>query len=152
MTVALVRALKQAHAKRTAMMSSSAAHTKDKEDLTLSVVVVVIIFVIANFFSPIRRILMWQFPEPEAKQCGGVIFYFELSSLGLLFSCASNFLIYIVCAKRFRQRAWEVCFRCRQNQVQPTDVSSHTPGTASSSSQQEDTKQKLVTHTTSLAF
>ena len=103
MTTCLIRALSQARSKRTSNTSKSQA---SKEDLTLSLIIVVIIFIICQSIGPIRRILMWIYdPYRTAIQCGGPLFYFGPWVIAsLLINSAVNFVIYVLFARGFRKK------------------------------------------------
>ena len=121
MTFNLVRALHQARIKRMAMVGSSSQSSRNraKEELTISLVVVVIVFICCQFFGPVRRILIYFYPGSTSRQCGGVLFYFEAISLGAtVTNSAINFIIYILCARRFRNQMRALCL-CGRQKVHP---------------------------------
>lgn len=78
---------------------------KAKEDLTLSVIVVVVIFIICQSIGPIRRILQWVYdPYDEAIQCGGDLMYFAyIPILSQVINTSANFVVYILFARGFRK-------------------------------------------------
>lgn len=76
-----------------------------KEELTKSIVVVIIIFIICQSFGPIRRILQWVYdPYSVAAECGGPLTHFAYFPVLLqIFNSAINFVVYIICTRGFRK-------------------------------------------------
>ena len=119
MTHSLIRALRESHQKRLQMTTGVKLK---KDDLTFSLIVVVIVFIICQFFVPVRRILVVLYPEPSARRCGGVLFYYQtVSATFVLINSAVNFIIYVLFAKRLRKRFKSMLWRCGfvHNQVTP---------------------------------
>ena len=81
---------------------------KDDDDtITLALIVVDVIFIICQLFKPIRQ-LTDQLIPPEDRGCGTVYFYYApITTLGILFNSAINFLIFCICAKGFRKLAYK---------------------------------------------
>ncbi|ELT98169.1 hypothetical protein CAPTEDRAFT_208274 [Capitella teleta] len=95
-----------------------------RKDLTKSSIAIVVLFVLCQSFSPIRRILMWIY-DPYLKHalCGGDLVYFSgVPHLALMLNSAANFLIYIVFAKGFRKKM--AALFTRNKAVAPLDPSS----------------------------
>lgn len=103
-TLGLIRSVRTSKtAKATATFNTSA---KAKADLTLSLIVVVIVFIICQAFRPTRYILIWLFnPYSEAIACGGPLEYFApMTPMATIINSSVNFIIFVLCAKGFRQR------------------------------------------------
>ena len=114
MTISLMRALRNNRIKHRAMVATSASKpSRAKEELTLSLVIVVIVFITCHFFGPIRRLLILLYPDPSQRQCGGVHFYFGAIALtATITNSAVNFVIYILCARRFRRQMTAMLTKC----------------------------------------
>ncbi|ELT89770.1 hypothetical protein CAPTEDRAFT_197225 [Capitella teleta] len=101
MTTGLIRALrKQSRTKDAALRRNSG-----RAGLTMSLVVVVLVFIVCQSFAPARQILMWTHrPYSEAILCGASLFYFgPLDLISLLVNSSSNFIVFVLCAKGFRR-------------------------------------------------
>lgn len=79
--------------------------SKAKEELTLSIIIVIIIFIICQSFGPIRRILQWVYhPYNLAARCGGPLLHFAyLPILTQVFNSSTNFVVYLLCTRGFRK-------------------------------------------------
>ncbi|ELU01965.1 hypothetical protein CAPTEDRAFT_216602 [Capitella teleta] len=93
-----------------------------KLELTVSLIVVVIVFIICHSFAPSRQVLMLIYePYSQAIQCGGTLFYFgPLDLISILINSSSNFLIFVVCAKGFRKRLIILCCKRKIANPNPT--------------------------------
>lgn len=120
MTVRLTKALRE-NRKRTQEMTSQ---NSPKEDLTVILVAVVAIFVICQLFNPVRRV--WEaMTEPEDRECGSRYFYFSpLVLLAVVFNSSINFVVYVICGRRFRRRLLNMFRLRRRRQVGPFVVAS----------------------------
>jgi hypothetical protein len=98
MSVRLLKALRN--------MQLQSQASRSKRDMTFSLVVIVVGFVICQSVAPIRRILRWQYPSYKyAIQCGGDLFYFApLEVLAFMVNSSSNFFVLVVCARGFRAK------------------------------------------------
>ena len=98
------------HKKMTSGQNS--ASNKAREDLTILVIVVAVIFIICQSFNPTRKILMHFFePYPMHLQCGGSLFYFgPLYLISYLVNSACNFLVFLCCAKGFKKKVRNFLF------------------------------------------
>ncbi len=103
-TYRLVKSLRETFKKRQEMTRSS----RDSADITTSLVVVVVVYILCQFTNPIRRI--WVEAVPKSQQgCGhGYYYYNVLSSLPVMISSATNFVVFVLCGKRFRRRLIEL--------------------------------------------
>ncbi|ELT93793.1 hypothetical protein CAPTEDRAFT_190973 [Capitella teleta] len=92
------------------------ATMKAKEELTLSLVGVILIFIICQSISPLRRILMWVYaPYHIAVQCGNVLFFFgPIYLISFLVNSAANFIIYVLFARGFRRKVFKFIRRNRR--------------------------------------
>jgi hypothetical protein len=100
-TIRLCISLREAQKRREEMTSKS----RDKADLTFSLVIVVVLFVVCQLTNPIRRLLVVVYPLKSERDCGSGYFYYNVfASLIATFSSASNFFIFCLCARRFRTR------------------------------------------------
>lgn len=110
--------------------ASSAATKVVKMDLTISLIVVVIVFIVCQSFRPVRYILIWVFkPYSLAIACGGPLQYWNISGLSIIINSSCNFVIYVLCARRFRQRVLTIlCSRILSHKV-GSDISGNTPAT-----------------------
>ena len=77
-----------------------------KLELTLSLIIVIIVFIVCQSFAPVRQILRLLFrPYSAHIQCGGSLFYFgPLDMISILVNSSANFIIFVVCARGFRNR------------------------------------------------
>jgi hypothetical protein len=115
-TTRLWLSLRQMQKKRDEMTSKS----RDKADLTFSLVIVVIVFIICQMTNPLRRILAVLYPLRSQRDCGSLYFYYTpISTLFVTFSSGSNFFVFCVCGRRFRARLKHVF--CCSTQVSPMD-------------------------------
>jgi len=75
-----------------------------ENDMTMTLVVVVLMFMTCQLPNPVRRILQAVLPA-SSLLCGSVYFYFTyLTSPILALDASSHFFIYSVCNKRFIDR------------------------------------------------
>ena len=135
-TARLCISLRRLQKKREEMTSKS----RDKADLTFSLVIVVFVFIICQLMNPIRRFLVTVYPLAAQRGCGTVYFYFvPLSSLCVTFSSGINFFIFCVCGRRFRSRLRNLF--CRPARVFPlTSIF-----TVTGKNQREDMENSLQT-------
>lgn len=77
-----------------------------KGGLTASVIAVAIVFIICQSFGPLEKLVRLMFgPFHVAVQCGHPLFFIgPLILISHLVNSASNFLIYLLFAKRFRKQ------------------------------------------------
>ena len=103
-TYRLTKSVRETFKKRQEMTRSS----RDKADVTTSLVVVVVVYIICQFTNPIRRI--WVEAVPASHQgCGyGYFYYSALSTTPVMISSATNFVVFVLCGKRFRLRLIEL--------------------------------------------
>ena len=100
-TIRLCISLRHVQKRREEMTSKSRARL----DLTFSLVIVVLIFIVCQLTNPIRRLLAIVYPLSSQNGCGTVYFYYTpISSLFVTFSSGINFFIFCLCGRRFRSR------------------------------------------------
>ena len=74
----------------------------NNNSMTFVLVIVVIVLIVCQLPSAVSRVL-WIVAPRAAFNCGGYLFYmWPISNSVIIFNSAVNFLIYIVCNKRFR--------------------------------------------------
>ncbi|ELU08007.1 hypothetical protein CAPTEDRAFT_187736 [Capitella teleta] len=112
MTFALIRALRKIRRTRQNMIGSSS----NKDEVTLSIVIVVVISIFCYILGPLRKTLIEIYPDPKENKCGGVIFYYSATLLIVLFSGGCNFIVYVLFVKKLRKKAANLLFRrcCRR--------------------------------------
>jgi len=75
-----------------------------ENDMTKTLVVVVLMFMSCQLLNPVRRIIRAALPA-SSRRCGSFYFYFTyLTSLALAVEVSSHFFIYSVCNRRFGQK------------------------------------------------
>ena len=93
------------------------AKSRQHADLTFSLVVIVVIFLICQTFNPIRRILETSLDE-QYLDCGSVYFYYTpLVVVAVNFNSSINFVVYVLCGKRFRSNVTRLFWKI--NVVEP---------------------------------
>jgi hypothetical protein len=99
-TVRLCISLQDAQKRRSQMTTKA----QQNIDLTFSLVIVVIVFIICQMPNPIRRLLSALYPHKQ-QICGTVPFYFSSwAGIGVTFSSACNFFVFCLCGRGFRRR------------------------------------------------
>ena len=95
--------------------SERAKNQRKEKSITLSLIVVVIIFLICQSNNPMRQLLEYLL-TPEQKVCGTPYSYSEsLTATWLLINSSVNFVVFCLCSKGFRQ---QVLHRlCGKNQM-----------------------------------
>ena len=106
MTLALIRALKEGKRKRRSTASLTNHWQRANDELTLSLIVMVLIFALCQSFAPVAEILASTYnPYSLAIQCGGDLFYFgPLELISVCINSSSNFIIFVLCARGFRRK------------------------------------------------
>ena len=117
LTIRLIKAMK-AHRRMQLEMPSRGQH--NDSNVTFALVIVVIVFIVCQvptFFS----YLLWDVLPSKAMDCGGVLFYFgSIVDVFVTFNSSTNFLIYTIANKVFRDVLMEKVF-CRHPQI-PVDT------------------------------
>ena len=86
------------------------------EDLTLTLIIVVVVFVLCNMFNPVRRAIVGKYGDTAGK-CPHFMYPFtSLNSTIHIFNASVNFTIYVLCGKTFRKRVKNLVL-CRTNKV-----------------------------------
>ncbi|ELU13485.1 hypothetical protein CAPTEDRAFT_216213 [Capitella teleta] len=106
--------------KRNPLASSQTA----KRDLTKSVVINVFLFLVLQSLRPTRYILLRLFnPYSKAIRCQGPLMYFApFPPFATILNSSVNFIIYVLCARRFRKRVTTILL-CKKNNVGPVSSS-----------------------------
>jgi len=77
---------------------------KAENDMTKTLVVLVLMFMSCQLVNPVRRILFAVLPV-TSRGCGSLYFYYIFfTSVPLVFDVSSHFFIYSVCNKRFTEK------------------------------------------------
>ena len=106
MTVYLVKAVKQAQLFRS-QMGNNMNQQDNTEDITTSLIAVVVTILVCRPWEPVRRILVAINRGPRG--CGHYYFYFEeFPSLTAAVNSSANFILYCLFLKRFPQTLREV--------------------------------------------
>ena len=75
-----------------------------ENDMTKTLVVVVLMFMSCQLLNPIRRFML-AFLSPSNLGCGSFFFYFSyVTAVALAMDVSSHFFIYSVCNKRFKEK------------------------------------------------
>ena len=103
-TFHLVRVLRESKRKRKGMT------TKSREDVTLSLVIVVITYIVCQLPNPCRTFF---YVTDQNLACGSVYHVFEPWAFNAaMLNSTVNFVILVLCGKRFRSKfKATVCFR-----------------------------------------
>ena len=94
-------------AKRTKKRSEMTRSARDKQQITLALVSVVIVFVVCQLFNPVRRYVFWRNARKN-KMCSYHVLS-QLTYFAIAFNSAVNFVLYCVFATRFRRRLLHLC-------------------------------------------
>ena len=119
MTIVLIFSLRKAYKKRQRMTSHVTSGSEDNtKEITLTLIIVVVVFIICHCLTPVRRILVMFYPDVSYQACGQFIFYFNTYIVMILeISSAVNVAIYMLCVKRYRKILRSIC----QAKIQPID-------------------------------
>ena len=81
--------------------------TDKEKSISLSLIVVDIVFLICQPIQPIRSFCEFLLP-PEKKKCGTPYFYYEsLTATGIFINSSINFVIFCLCSKGFRRKLFQ---------------------------------------------
>ena len=126
MTYYLVRSLKEANVKRQQMISGHTKKSREETDLTHTLVVVVVVFIICMTPNTLRRALSGLLPK-SSLGCGHFYYYYHpISTTCNLINSAINFFIYFAFGNKFRRHFRKQMRRmfCLREKVHPDDSSS----------------------------
>ncbi|KAK2138898.1 hypothetical protein LSH36_2242g00000 [Paralvinella palmiformis] len=116
-TVRLSINLREMNKKRQEMSKKA----KERNDLTFSLVIVVVVFILCQLSNPLRR-LLYVIYGPYHIGCGTVYFYFGSISVMLVnFNSACNFFIFCLCSPGFRRKLNQMF--SRSGRVEPIGLS-----------------------------
>lgn len=113
-TQRLIRKVKEAWKKRKELTSTN----RDETELTVTLIVVIFVFIICQVMNPLRRAVLAITP-PENRGCNSFYFYISpLSGVSILANSAMNFVLYCICGRRFRRDLLKI-LRIKPRQVKP---------------------------------
>ncbi|KAK2138324.1 hypothetical protein LSH36_3325g00002 [Paralvinella palmiformis] len=116
-TVRLSTNLKEMNKKRQEMTKKA----KERSDLTLSLVIVVVIFIFSQLFNPIRRVFFVMY-GPITLRCGTPRFYFiSWAVIFVNLNSACNFFIFCLCSPGFRRQLKQMV--AKRGQIEPLGLS-----------------------------
>ncbi len=99
-TFHLIREVKVARKRRQRMTSQP--HSQSENDVTRSLIAVIIVFVTCQLCSPIRRLLNEYVNE---QGCGSVYFYVKpILMLAVVLNSAINFILFVIFSSGFRKK------------------------------------------------
>ena len=111
-----LRMVKKRKSQMTAGTNQSGTAKGGSEDLTLTLIIVVVVFVLCNMFNPVRRAIVGKYGD-TAGRCPHFMYPFtSLNSTIHIFNASVNFTIYVLCGKTFRKRV-KALLLCRTNKV-----------------------------------
>ena len=99
----LIKALRMTKKKRAQLLNSDTHNnTKSEDDITLTLIIVVMVFVICQTPALLTQILL-SILNDRQKRCPNSFFYYErLSDMMVVVNSSINFIIYCFCSRRFR--------------------------------------------------
>ncbi len=120
-TFKLAKSLAEARKKRLEMTSGK----QEQQDITFSLVVVVLVFLVCQILPPVYR--MWGILAPrDQRLCPRAFYFFRvIATGGPVFNSSVNFVIFIICGRGFRARLIEMMTR-RKTKVGPSTSGSNT--------------------------
>ncbi|KAK2155968.1 hypothetical protein LSH36_225g02029 [Paralvinella palmiformis] len=105
-TARLCISLRAARKRREALT----AKARDNNDLTFSLVIVVVVFIVCQLVNPIRRLLAAVYVDRDLG-CGSVYLYYRSWVATLVnFNSACNFFIFCLCSPGFRRRLKRILY------------------------------------------
>nr|AKQ63015.1 orphan G-protein coupled receptor 7 [Platynereis dumerilii] len=134
LTSRLIIALRKVAKKREEMTKK----VQERQDITMTLVAVVIVFIVCQLFTPARRTIIYFVPQSQQK-CPYPYHYFnELNSTAIVFNSAINFVLYCVFGKRFRKNLLNLLSCYRRVGISDTSINnSHQPAGETSTKRQE---------------
>lgn len=107
--------------RRRQLITSTQAH---RQDLTASLLAVVIVFMLCQITAPLRRLLIEILPDSE-QQCPNFLYFIgDVNSLLITLNSACNFVIYCIFGARFRRRV-SALVKIQSRKVAP--IEQHAP-------------------------
>ena len=102
LNVRLIRALTALRRKRAEMQGPRSSTSSQDSNVTLVLVIVVLVFTVCQTPALVTQ-LMWSLLPNEARECGGLQYYFgRISNLLVVINSAANFPVYLFFNTRFR--------------------------------------------------
>ncbi len=131
-TYKIVRSLAEARKRRQEMTTAS----RDEHEITFSLVIVVVVFIICQLTVPVDRI--WASLPHANRGCPyASAYYTAIAVLGPILNSAVNFIIFVLCCKRFRNKVISIIWR--KKQIAPISINS-TVGTDENASTSRKTE------------
>ncbi len=112
-TCKLIQHLSKASKRREEMTTQSS----EQKDITLSLVIVVVIFVICQVTTPIQRILIETIPRSKMFCPHAFFYYRSVANTAPVLNSAVNFVIFVLCGRGFRARV--LALICKARNVHP---------------------------------
>ncbi len=141
MTYLLAVALRDARSRRQEMTRAK----REEEDLTVTLVAIVVVFIVCQTPNPIRRAMKALIP-PENRGCDSAYNYFGIFTTCMIcVNSATNFILYWLFNPRFR-RTFRHRLRWLSGRIYPESSADHLvdSGLASGSTGQQETHQCRV--------
>ncbi len=127
-TYKIVRSLAEARKRRQEMTRAS----RDEHEITFSLVIVIVVFVVCQLALPVNRI--WMSLPNANRACQSAYFYYTpVAFLGPIVNSAVNFIIFVLCCKRFKKKVISIIRRKGQVGPWSNNSSLGTDQTASTS-------------------
>jgi len=129
MTYRLIIAIRQFYKRREHVTKTHVTKKAQAEnDMTKTLVAVVLMFISCQLLNPIRRFLFAVLPA-SSLECGSFYFYFRaLVAPALALDASSHFFVYSLCNKRFNEKLSQKWRRLwSSSQVAPTSGPQNTP-------------------------
>ena len=99
LNIRLINALK---VRRLMQKQTHTVHSRNTNSMTFVLVIIVIVLIVCQLPAAVGRVL-WIVMPKTAFNCGGYLFYvWPIANMFTIFNSAVNFVIYILCNKRFR--------------------------------------------------
>ncbi len=98
-TCKIVRSLAEARKRRQEMTTAS----RDEHEITFSLVIVIVVFIFCQLTLPVN--IIWANMLRSNWGCPSAYFYYSaVAVLGPILNSAVNFIIFVLCCKRFRNK------------------------------------------------
>ncbi len=120
-TTKLLLSLHVIKTKKAKMTSSVTSQPRD--DITISLIAMVITFIILNFQNPLRRLLI-AIHGNELTQCDNKYYHATNISTSHILNSSANFVCYILLSKKFRKRIFNL-LHLRRSTIHPEISTTH---------------------------
>ena len=123
MTIRLMRVLQKSRKTHQIMTKAK----KEENDLTFTLVIVVLVYMVCQIMNPIRRGLSMGLPA-EDLACGKPYSFVSfMTTMGIVLNSSCNFFIYCLCGKGFRRSLLKTLHFGRNNTVSDLPLASASP-------------------------